>query len=102
VSADARHRFVVRPRAEWEIEEAAAWYDSSRAGLGAEFLDAVDACLASVLRNPESYPEVRSGMRRVVVRRFPYNLVYALRPGEVVVLGCAHGHRNPKTWQERT
>jgi plasmid stabilization system protein ParE len=101
VSASPERQFVVRPQAGREIEEAAEWYDSRRSGLGAEFLDAVDVCLASVLQNPESYPEVRSGMRRAVVRRFPYKLIYALRAGEVVVLGCVHGRRNPKIWQHR-
>ncbi len=101
MSSGSERQFVVRPQAGREIEEAAEWYDIRRLGLGAEFLDAVDACLASVLRNPESYPEVRSGMRRAVVRRFPYNLIYALRFDEVVVLGCVHGRRDPKTWQAR-
>ena len=94
-------RFVVRPQAGGEIDEAAEWYDSRRAGLGSEFLNAVDACLASVLRNPELHPEVRSGLRRAVLRRFPYNLIYALRPDEVVILGCVHGRRTPKIWQDR-
>ena len=101
MSTGSERRFVLRPQAGREIEEAAEWYDSRRSGLGSEFLDAVDACLTSVLRNPEGYPQVRSGMRRAVLRRFPYNLIYALRAGVVVVLGCVHGRRDPKVWQDR-
>ncbi|MBA2572124.1 MAG: type II toxin-antitoxin system RelE/ParE family toxin [Gemmatimonadetes bacterium] len=101
MSARSERRFVVRPQAGREIEEAAEWYDNRRSGLGSEFLDAVDTCIASVLQSPELHPEVRSGIRRAVLRRFPYNLVYVPRPGEVVVLGCVHGRRNPKIWQNR-
>lgn len=102
MSNGAQERLVLRPEAEWEISEAADWYGRRRPGLGAEFLDAVDACISVVRRNPQSYPVVRGAVRRAVLPRFPYNLIYTVRPGELVILGCVHGRRDQKVWQGRT
>jgi hypothetical protein len=47
------------------------------------------------------YQRVHGGMRRVLIPRFPYMLVFQERSGEVIVLGCVHGHRDPRVWQSR-
>lgn len=95
-------RLVLRPEAEREIAEAAEWYEERQVGLDREFLDAVDACVALVLQGPERYPIVRGPIRRAVLHRFPYNLLYSIRPRELVVLGCVHGRRDGSVWQHRT
>jgi plasmid stabilization system protein ParE len=92
---------VVRPEVEAELSEAAEWYEVRAPGLAAEFLRAVDACIASVVRNPFQYPVVHEEKRRALVRRFPYALIYVATEQEVVVLACLHGRRNPKRWQQR-
>jgi plasmid stabilization system protein ParE len=71
-------RLVFRPEAEHEIAAAAGWYDSRGVGLAPEFLRAVDAVVASVQRNPHQYPEVYRGMRRALLRRFPYSLIFSI------------------------
>lgn len=48
-------RVIFKPDAEAEIEQAHAWYEQRTAGLGDEFLRCVDACIASVQRNPELF-----------------------------------------------
>lgn len=47
-------KLIVAPEAEQDIDGAYAWYEMRRRGLGAEFLDCVDACLQVVLRWPLS------------------------------------------------
>ena len=43
---------VFAPEAELDIAEAYAWYERRRAGLGEEFLSALDACIESIRRQP--------------------------------------------------
>jgi hypothetical protein len=43
---------IFRPEAEAELSEAFEWYEPRVQGLGAEFLLAIDATLASIVRNP--------------------------------------------------
>jgi len=62
------------PAAEEELRHAVRWYEDQRAGLGAEFLGAVDAALAQIAEAPARYPVwmVNRRFRRMVVRRFFY------------------------------
>ena len=94
-------RLVLRPEAEAELAEAVDWYEARGKGLGADFLRAVDAAIAAILRNPEMYPIVFLTARRAVLRRFPYNLIYVASDDEIVVHACMHGRRDPRRWQER-
>lgn len=77
------------------------WYDSQRQGLGRGFREAVDHAIARISDNPLAYPERYRGVRRILLRRFPYVLWY--RPFEtfVVVLACVHGKRGPRAIRAR-
>lgn len=43
---------VVRPAAAADLERAFLWYERQRAGLGNEFLDAVEHVFGAVMENP--------------------------------------------------
>jgi toxin ParE1/3/4 len=95
--------FRFHPRASAELEAAAAWYDERRPGLGAEFIAAVRSKVREVLLAPERWPLVK-GTRRVLVRRFPYAIVYREVPGSggmVEIVAVAHVRRRPRCWGGR-
>jgi plasmid stabilization system protein ParE len=92
---------LFRPEAEAEAGDALAWYESKRAGLGNEFLLALDAVVAAILRNPRQYPVVRGPVRRAVMRRFPYAVFFVVDDVRVTVLAVFHGRRSPSCWQRR-
>ena len=92
-------RFVVRPQAELEIAEAADWYYERARGLAAEFVRVVDAAFATIERNPLQFPLVDPPIRRAVLRRFPYSILFTADDVEIVVLSCFHSRRDPKRWQ---
>ena len=62
-------RFIVRPAAEADIEQAALWYELRAIGLGAEFLRAVDVCFEQIRRSPESFQQIYKNARRARIRR---------------------------------
>jgi plasmid stabilization system protein ParE len=95
---------LFRPEAEAELAEAVEWYEARGRGLGSEFLRALDAVLASVLRNPMAYPVVFGRVRRAMFRRYPYTLLYELSDSgdAILVVACFHGARDPRRWQDRT
>lgn len=41
------------------------------------------------------------GVRRVVVHRFPYSVVYEVKAKELHVLAIAHHRRDPTYWEGR-
>lgn len=50
---------------------------------------------------PTAWPPVGPDMRRCLLTRFPYLVIYALLPGELLVLAVGHQHRKPGYWRER-
>jgi plasmid stabilization system protein ParE len=92
---------TLRPLARAEIQEAHDWYERQRAGLGAEFLAEARATLASVEATPRLYPIIRRDVRRALLRRFPYSILYVADPDATVVLACFHASRDPRRWHRR-
>ena len=88
--------------AQAETEEAAAWYEAQRPGLGAEFLAALDAAIESVRAHPDAYPVVLRDVRRARLRRFPHSLFYRVHDKQLLVIACFHARRDPRTWQRRS
>jgi toxin ParE1/3/4 len=94
-------RFVFRPRAVGHLREARRWYAAQAPGLELEFARAVEAAVGAVGRNPEAYPEVEPRIRRILLRRFPYGMYYAIEADRIVIHACYHVRRDPTGWQSR-
>lgn len=94
-------RLVFRAEARTELREAREWYEARSAGLSLEFARAMDASLAAIRRHPEAYPVVEGDIRRVILRRFPYQVLYYREGAELVILACFHHRRDPDLWRSR-
>ena len=95
-------KVLVRTAAAADIEEAYLWYQRQRAGLGEEFLEAVDAVLRDIATHPKAYPVIHRETRRALLRRFPYAIFYRLYGETIIVIACMHGRRDPIHWKRRT
>lgn len=86
-----------------EFDDAVAFYEAQRRGLGDQFAMAVEESLERVARFPESYQRIGKYSRRCIVSGFPYGVIYQLRPGasHVLVVAIAHLHRHPEYWRPR-
>ena len=84
------------------MTEAAVYYDAARSRLGQDFLDDVQYAINAARRQPEIGTNIGYGFRRVLVRRFPFSVVYFLDRGEIVVAAIAHQRRRPGYWLKRT
>lgn len=87
-------------RARVELMEATAWYlEEGSVELGLRFAREVDATLERIASNPRAWTEVRPGMRRALVRGFPYALLYAIEDDRVEVFAAMHQRRHPDEWE---
>ena len=86
-----------------ELIDAVRWYEARRPGLGGEFFDAVAETLTLIEARPEVGSVSRDDprTRRVLVPRFPYQVVYRLRPTEIVIVAVGHLRRRPGYWENR-
>ena len=98
----SRQSRIIEPAAE-ELAEAVMWYERQQEGVGAALLEAIDRTIVLI----EIHPEIGSIVladgrtRQVIVRRFPYRVVYYLSQDEIVVIAIAHTKRRPGYWRER-
>jgi hypothetical protein len=87
--------------AEHELNEAAQYYDLEESGLGSSFLEEVDRCLQSIEAHPEAGPILRESVRRRLLRRFPYALLYKIKPSGIRILAVMNLKRRPMYWVGR-
>jgi len=94
---------TVSDAASEELSAAVRWYESQRLGLGAELLDTVTTAIERIAQQPEigaaSLADAR--VRRALVERFPYELVYRLTGDDIVIVAIAHLKRRPGYWKHR-
>jgi toxin ParE1/3/4 len=86
-----------------EFTDAVRWYEERRPGLGGEFFDAVSMTIEFVAAGPEIGAALSAGggERRLLVPRFPYQVVYRLTSSDVVIVALAHLRRRPGYWKNR-
>jgi plasmid stabilization system protein ParE len=87
--------------AEQELNEAARYYDSGSPGLGAAFLDEIQKCIRSILTYPEAGAVLTGVVRRRLARRFPYAVLYSIKPEGIRVLALMNLKRRPTYWAGR-
>lgn len=95
-------RVVFHRYAERELAEAVAYYNQEKPGLGFEFRDEVEQAARFLSQYPRAAPLVRPAIRRFVLLRFPYSLLYReVDPASLRVLAVAHQKRDPEYWVGR-
>ena len=94
-------KLVTRLRARLDVEEAAVWYESRRSGLGLRFLDELDYVMKRIAATPFQFPEIHPGVRRALLKRFPYSVYFLVGDEQVEIIAVLHQHRHPNTWRNR-
>ena len=100
----------MRPRvleeAEAEILSAMLFYEDQQEGLGKDYFDRVSETIELIARDPQMYPvyegkRLSRAFRRAMVDRFPYIVVYQIRPDETLIVAVAHSSQQPGYWEDR-
>jgi len=92
---------IIRPEAEADDLEAFQWYKEQIPGLGQEFPFELEHVIESLRTNPEANRRVYRDFRRVLARRFPYSVFYAIHGQSVVVVAVLHAARDPRLIKKR-
>jgi plasmid stabilization system protein ParE len=98
--------FTVDDEAEAELVAAGDWYHANaRPGVAARFREAIERALSELGETPDAFQVVEEWhgvtLRRVLVRGFPYQIVYGHLPDGLWVFAVAHLHRRPGYWRTR-
>ena len=87
--------------AEVEVDEAVAYYDERRTGLGDRFEQDLLATVQFITEHPLSGKPLSENARKWPFRKFPYNIIYVVEPHEIVIVAIAHHRRRPGYWRSR-
>lgn len=87
--------------AEEELNDAYVWYESQLPKLGLRFLDEFDRTIRRIRAFPSSGIEIESGLRRVLISRFPYGIIYHRENDTIIIIAVAHLHCLPRYWVDR-
>jgi len=85
------------PSTAHDVNDALAYYGRQRAGLASQFRWEIDAALARISRNALAFPVVEGDVRRCVLHRFPYSILFRVRDRKTIrVLVIRHHKRHPR------
>ena len=91
--------YEFHPEAEQEFVEAAAYYEQNVTGLGQRFGSEVRHAIERLLEYPELGSPIDADLRRLLLTRFPYFLIYSFTADLLRVVAVAHARRRPGYWR---
>ena len=92
----ARH-----PEAREELLAAIDYYNEAEPGLGMAFYSEVEAAIGLIENYPDLWTEIADNIRRCLVRRFPFAVLYSQEAGRVFIYAIMHTKREPNYWRSR-
>ena len=92
---------VLSPCALCDADDARRWYDNCEPGLGSEFVRALEECLSRSEADPELHRVVLAPYRKVLMRRFPFQIIYEVREDCLWILAVYHAKRDSAQLRKR-
>lgn len=87
--------------AEDELLNEIGYLELRANGLGRRFFEEIRRSEKLISQFPESAEEIRPGIRKRVLRKFRYSLIYSIEEEGVLILAVAHHSRRPGYWLGR-
>ena len=94
--------FSFHPEAEAEFNDSIEYYEACEQRLGYDFSIEVFDCIQKIVNFPTAWPLIEEDIRRCLVNRFPFGIIYSMEQTEVLVLAVMHLRRHPDYWKNRT
>jgi plasmid stabilization system protein ParE len=88
--------------AERELNDAAVYYERESPGLGVRFLDEIQRYIGAIVKSPSAGAKVRREVRRRILRKFPYGILYSVKDDGIRILAIMNLKRKPTYWVARS
>jgi plasmid stabilization system protein ParE len=89
------------PDAQDEFAAAARYYEDQQDGLGLDFMLAIQQTYERLPESPATGAPFGRRLRRVLVPKYPYGLLYRVEAARVYIIAVMHLHRRPGYWRSR-
>ncbi len=94
--------YSFHPEAEAEFCNAIEYYEECEKYLGYDFAVEVYSAIERVVSYPKAWQIIDNDIRRALVKRFPYGILYSSEAEEIFIVAVMHLHRDPDYWKNRT
>ncbi|HTM45958.1 MAG TPA: type II toxin-antitoxin system RelE/ParE family toxin [Polyangiaceae bacterium] len=91
----------LHPEALAEAEAAAQYYAARNIKASVAFSDALLAAIREIESAPHIFPAHVNETRRLLLRTFPFSVVYIFDEQRIFIIAVAHGSRRPGYWISR-
>ena len=93
--------FTFHPEAETEFNAAINYYEEIESGLGYDFASEVRSTINRAVLSPLAWSIIDGEIRRSLVNRFPYGVLYSVEHEKIYIVAVMNLHRHPDYWQHR-
>ena|SRR3989338_4083824 len=87
--------------AKLELEDGIKWYEEQYKGLGYKFSFEIHETVKRIILFPKSYVEIDPKIRRALVKKFPYGIIYTINGENIEIIAVSNLHRIPFYWADR-
>jgi len=84
-----------------ELDDAVAYYELEHSGLGISFKEEVRKNISRIRKYPQAAAIERGEIRKSLLHKFPYKILYSIETDHIFIIALAHQHRKPDYWVER-
>jgi plasmid stabilization system protein ParE len=84
-----------------EIDDASEFYELEVPGLGTRFREEVKKGIRRICEYPNAWKKEKGCVRRYILHKFPYKIIYSIEKDYIYIIAIAHGHRRPNYWIDR-
>ena len=94
-------KVTITALAENDVLDAAYFYSEKGLELPFALFDDLNHAYQLISENSEIGSLTERGNRKVLLRRFPYAVIYRVETSECLVLAVSHYRRHPQHWVDR-
>ena len=90
-------RLEFHPNTVKDVRDAVSYFENQRPGLADEFQLEVSEALDRICASPSRFPNIEANIRRCLVHRFPYSILFRIVGGNSIrILVIRHHRRHSK------
>ncbi|MFH0925940.1 MAG: type II toxin-antitoxin system RelE/ParE family toxin [bacterium] len=84
-----------------ELDEAVDYYEVEVTRLGKRFKKEVRRSIKIIKEMPKLGSLEPKNIRRYILHKFPYKILYSIETDHIYIVAIAHMHREPQYWIRR-
>ncbi len=84
-----------------ELEDATHFYELKNEMLSQRFKEEVRQAAIRISKYPKAWTIERGEIRKCLLHKFPYKLLYSIENDHIFIIAVAHQHRKPSYWIDR-